>query len=83
MNVVRLVSGQVTLEYFLLFAALAIVTLIGLTNFDDRVKGSLGGWVNSAAANMAARGATDGGGGAPPVPPGPPDIPVPPIPEQP
>ena len=46
-------GGQVTLEYFLLFAAVALATLITISTFDDGVSASLQHLVNDAAAKIA------------------------------
>ena len=46
-------KGQVTLEYFMLFAVVAILTLIGFTSFDQGIRTSLQGFVNAAAAKLA------------------------------
>lgn len=45
--------GQVVAEYFILFAVVALLTLIGFTAFDDDVKTSLEGFVNAAANAIA------------------------------
>jgi len=45
--------AQVTLEYFILFAVVALVTVIGLTTFDDDIRTSLEGFVNAAANKIA------------------------------
>ncbi len=45
--------GQVTLEYFILFAALALLTVIGVTTFHTDVKNAVQGFFNAAAKEMA------------------------------
>lgn len=45
--------GQVVAEYFILFAVVAVLTLIGFTAFDDDIKTSLEGFVNAAANAIA------------------------------
>lgn len=45
--------GQVTLEYFILFAVLAAVTLVSVTTFDDAIRSALGTFFNAAANNIA------------------------------
>ena len=45
----RLRRGQSTLEYLILFAVVAAVTLIGLTTFDESIKKALQGFFNAAA----------------------------------
>lgn len=45
--------GQVTLEYFILFAALALLTVIGVTTFHTDVKNAVQGFFNAAATEMA------------------------------
>ena len=46
-------NGQVTLEYFVLFAAIAAITIITLTNFDNTIKSSFQGFLNAAAAKIS------------------------------
>ena len=48
-------GGQVVLEYFIIFAAVALLTLIGLSTvrFDDNVRESVEGFVTTAANRMA------------------------------
>ena len=46
-------KGQVVLEYFILFAVVAALTLIGMTTFDDHVKAALERFVGAAAVQMA------------------------------
>ena len=50
---VRLRSGQATLEYFILFAVLAAVTIGGLTLYSSDIKNALQGFFNAAATKMA------------------------------
>ena len=45
--------GQVVAEYFILFAIVALLTLVGFTRFDDDLKTSLERFVNAAAAKIA------------------------------
>lgn len=45
--------GQVILEYFIIFAAIAVVTLIGVALFDDQIQSTLESFVGDAANNMA------------------------------
>ena len=49
--------GQVTIEYFILFATAAVLTIIGFRSLNDNtnvnMKTSLQGFVNAAAAKMA------------------------------
>ena len=33
--------GQVTIEYFLLFAVIIIITLLGLTSFDEDIQSKM------------------------------------------
>ncbi len=47
-------SAQVTLEFFILFAVVAVATIVGLTSFDDDVASSLRGVVSAASAKMSA-----------------------------
>jgi len=46
-------TAQVTLEYFILFAVIALVTLVSLTDFDDRAIAALTGFFQGAANQMA------------------------------
>lgn len=48
-------QGQVTVEYFLLFAAIALVTILSLTAFDENVRGTLQGFVGAAAARIGTQ----------------------------
>lgn len=34
-------KGQISLEYFILFAIVALLTFVALTSFDDNIKNSL------------------------------------------
>ena len=45
--------GQVVLEYFVIFTLLAMVTLIGLTRFDDDIKANLEGYFRAAVASLS------------------------------
>ena len=47
-------GGQAVLEYVLLFAAVAAVTLISVTAFDDNVRATLEDFFRAAANKMAA-----------------------------
>lgn len=50
MNIDRIrTSGQITLEYLILFAVIAAVTLISMTKFDNQVATSLQGFFTKAA----------------------------------
>ena len=44
--------GQVVLEYFLIFAMVAILTIIGLTNFHEQVADAWKSFFNAAARKM-------------------------------
>lgn len=44
--------GQVTIEYFLLFAAVALLTVLGLTRFDVNVQQTVEDFVNAAASKI-------------------------------
>ena len=46
-------SGQVVLEYFILFAVVALLTLVTLSRFDDDVRQSVTGFFATAANKMA------------------------------
>ena len=52
-SVVPWLQGQVIVEYFALFLAVVLVSLLWLTTFDDRVKGRLTDFISSAAAKTA------------------------------
>ncbi len=45
--------GQVTLEYFMLFAAIAAITILTLTNFDNTIKSGFQGFLDAAASHIA------------------------------
>ena len=45
--------GQVTLEYFVLFAVIGLLTVLSLTQFDEQVTGTLQGLFRSAAHCVA------------------------------
>ncbi len=45
--------GQVTLEYFILFAVIAVLTVVSLTRVDDQVRAALTDFANAAAARVA------------------------------
>ena len=46
-------KGQVTLEYFLIFAVLAVLTIVSVATFDDAVKTALQDLFNAAANKIA------------------------------
>ena len=46
-------GGQAALEYMILFAAVAAVTLISVAAFDNNVRTTMEDFVGAAAANMA------------------------------
>jgi hypothetical protein len=46
-------QGQVTLEYFILFTAIALVTLVGVATFDDTLNDLARDFFNAAAAKIA------------------------------
>ncbi len=46
-------GGQVTLEYFILFAIVGLLTLAGLTTVDDQVRTRLEGFFRAAANDIA------------------------------
>ncbi|MBI3319023.1 MAG: hypothetical protein HYZ89_00320 [Candidatus Omnitrophica bacterium] len=46
-------DGQVTIEYFILFAVMAMLTIVGLTSFQGGIKTSFQGFVNAAAEKLA------------------------------
>lgn len=71
--------GQVTLEYFLLFVVVALVTLASLATLDNDVETTFENVLTDAAAKMPL----DDGGPSAPVDPGPMDPPVDPPPEPP
>lgn len=59
-------GGQATLEYFLLFAAVAALTIVGLTRFDEDVRATFEDLFQAAArkiAPMRTDGNNGGGGG--------------------
>ena len=75
--------GQVTIEYFLLFAAIVLVTLIGLTTVDNDVSTTFQNLFTDVAGKMPL---DDGGPEVNPAPPPapppgdpgpPPDVPLP------
>ena len=45
-------SGQVTIEYFILLAILAAVTMIALSQFDNNLKGAAEDVYRSAVSDM-------------------------------
>ena len=46
-------EGQVTIEYFILFAVVALLTLAGLTTVDDQVRTRLERFFRAAANDIA------------------------------
>ena len=46
-------KGQVTVEYFIVFTVIALVTLIGLATFDNTVNDIVRDFFNAAAAKIA------------------------------
>ena len=46
-------TAQVTMEYFILFAIVALLTVVVLTNQGNQFRTSVEGFVNAAAARMA------------------------------
>lgn len=44
--------GQVTLEYFIIFAAIVGLTALALTTFDDDIKEAFEGFVMGAAEEI-------------------------------
>ena len=48
-------SGQVVLEYFILFTVIALLTIVGLANvtLDSQARNSLTSFFNTAAAKVA------------------------------
>lgn len=44
--------GQVVLEYLLLFAAVALVTVLGMTSFDNDIRTNLQGFFHAAANDI-------------------------------
>ena len=46
--------GQVVLEYFLIFAAVIVLTVIGLTNYHKQVADAWKNFFNAAAQKMVA-----------------------------
>lgn len=51
MNTTR--SGQITIEYILLLATVAAVTLVSMTTFDDQIMSALGDFFTKAADDMS------------------------------
>lgn len=52
----RAARGQIVLEYFIIFAVVAALTLVALTTFDDDVRTSLEHFFTAAADKMAGDG---------------------------
>lgn len=48
--------GQVTIEYFILFAVVALLTVAGLTTFDDDVKAAMQAFFQGRAHAIMAGG---------------------------
>lgn len=46
-------KGQVIIEYFILFAVVAVLTVLGLTQFDDDLKTTLQDFYDAAATNIS------------------------------
>ena len=46
-------AGQVTLEFFILFAVVALLTVIGLTTFNVDIRTALEELFNAAAREIA------------------------------
>ena len=44
-------TGQIVMEYFILFAMIALLTLIAFSVLDNQVRTGLQGFVNEAAVN--------------------------------
>lgn len=58
-------AGQVTIEYFLLFAAVILITLIGLTTVDNDLAGTFETLFSTAASKIVGEETflpADGGG---------------------
>lgn len=49
----RLRSGQVTLEYLLLFAVIIVLTLLGVSTFDNDVRTSMETFVEGVSKTMS------------------------------
>ena len=65
--------GQVTIEYFLLLAAIVLVTLIGLTTVDNDVSTTFQNLFTAVVGKMPLDDGGPGGSGPPPeLPPEPP-----------
>ncbi len=47
--------GQVTIEYFILFAVMTLVTAIGFARYNSSVTSSLKGWFQTATGRMAGQ----------------------------
>ena len=48
------ISGQATVEYFLLFAVIALICIVTLTSFDEGWRGTVQQLVGKAAENMSS-----------------------------
>ena len=46
-------TGQVTLEYFILFAAVTVAVVVGFQAFHTDIRNALEGFFNAAATKMA------------------------------
>lgn len=46
-------AGQSTIEYFLLFTVMAMLTILGFTTFDNQVRTLLVNFFQSAATKVA------------------------------
>ena len=71
--------GQVTIEYFLLFAAIVLVTLIGLTTVDNDVSTTFQNLFTDVVGKMPLDDGADGGVVPPPEEPPEPPPPEPPL----
>ena len=47
--------GQVTIEYFILFAVMSLVTAIGFARYNNSVAASLKGWFTKATGTIAVQ----------------------------
>lgn len=46
-------QGQIVVEYFLIFAAIAVLTILGMAWFDDAVRDTLQGAFRQAANRIS------------------------------
>ena len=49
----RSYRGQITIEYFIIAAALGTLTIVGLAVFPDKVRGVIEDFINAAAKRFA------------------------------